>query len=101
MIINGILLVFQGIINVLLSPLSILSVGVDFLSSITVVQQFLQVVAYLFPWSYILPLITFIVSVFVFRIAMSIVKLILDFKQMLLSWAKFHLASIYNPFHIL
>jgi len=79
MITNGILLVFQGIINILLSPLSLISITVDFLMSFTLVQQFLQVVAYLFPWSNITPLIIIVIALFVFRIIMSIIKLILDF----------------------
>ena len=48
MITNGILLVFQGILNILLLPLSALNVAIDFIGSIPVVTQFLQVVAFVF-----------------------------------------------------
>lgn len=79
MITDGILYVFQGLINFLLSPLSVITIAVDFIASITVVQQFLQVVSYLFPWGKVLPLIAMTIGMFIFRLVMSIIKLILDF----------------------
>ena len=79
MITNGILLCFEGLINVLLSPLSILTIAVEFIASIRQVQQFLQIAIYLFPWTYVLPLIIFVIGMFVFRIIMSIVRLVIEF----------------------
>lgn len=79
MITNSILLVFQGLISVLLSPLTIINFTVDILANITAVQQFLQIAAYILPWSRLTPLFIFVVGVFIFRILMSLVKLVLDF----------------------
>lgn len=39
MIVDGILLVFQGVLNILLAPLTILNIGVDLISSIPYVTQ--------------------------------------------------------------
>lgn len=79
MITNAILLLFQGIISVLLAPLSVLSIGVDLVLSIPVVTQFIQVVAYVLPWSNFLPLVIFIFAMFVFRAVLSLIKLIWSF----------------------
>lgn len=79
MIVDGILLVFQGVLNILLAPLTILNIGVDLIASIPYVTQFLQVVAYILPWSNLLPLIVVIISICMFRISLSFVKLILNF----------------------
>lgn len=79
MIVDGILLVFQGVLNILLAPLTILNIGVDLIASIPYVTQFLQVVVYILPWSNLLPLIVVIISICMFRISLSFVKLILNF----------------------
>lgn len=74
MIVDGILFVVQGFLNVLLLPLACVDVAVDFVSSIPVITQFLQVVAYVLPWSNILPLIVLTIGTFLFRIAVSLIK---------------------------
>lgn len=79
MITDGILLVFQGLINIILSPLSIINISVDFILNITPVTQFLQIVAYILPWSNLMPLITLIITLSLFRIAVSLVKLVVEF----------------------
>ena len=79
MITDGILLVFQGLINIILSPLSIINISVDFISNITTVTQFLQIVAYILPWPNLMPLITLIITLSLFRIAVSLVKLVVEF----------------------
>lgn len=79
MITDGILLVFQGLINIILSPLSIINISVDFISNITPVTQFLQIVAYILPWSNLIPLITLIITLSLFRIAVALVKLVVEF----------------------
>lgn len=79
MIVDLILLMVQGILNVLLLPLEALNVAVDVVSSIPVVAEFLQIVAYLLPWTNILPLLIIVVSVFIFRITMAIIKIIWHF----------------------
>lgn len=79
MITDGILLVFQGLINIILSPLSIINISVDFISNITLVTQFLQIVSYILPWSNLMPLITLIITLSLFRIAVALVKLVVEF----------------------
>ena len=79
MITDGNLLVFQGLINIILSPLSIINISVDFISNITPVTQFLQIVAYILPLSNLMPLITLIITLSLFRIAVALVKLVVEF----------------------
>ena len=79
MISDGILFVFQGILNVLLLPLSALNVAIDFVGSIPVVTQFLQVIVYVLPWNNLKPLILFTFSMFIFRAVLSLIKLIWHF----------------------
>lgn len=57
MIVDGILSVLSVVFSVILSPLEIINVGVDVVSSIPVVSNFITVIAYIFPWNNILPII--------------------------------------------
>lgn len=79
MITNGILLVFQGVLNILLLSLAALNVAIDFIGSIPVVTQFLQVVVYVLPWDNLKPLIIFTIAMFTFRAILSLIKLIWHF----------------------
>ena len=74
MITNGILLILQGALAVILSPLTAINIGIDFISSIPVFISFLQVIAYLIPWSNILPIIVLNVGIIVFKIAVTLIK---------------------------
>ena len=74
MITNAILLLVQGVLNVLLLPLTAINIGVDLVSSLPVTTEFLQVAAYMIPWSNILPLILLIITFFIFRIGFAIVR---------------------------
>lgn len=76
MIVNLFIYVLQGIVNVLLAPLSVLNFVVDVTSHIAIVQGFVKVVAYLFPWGQLTPLVTFIVAMFIFRSVVSLIKTI-------------------------
>lgn len=78
MIIDMILLVLQGVLNIVLLPLEAVNIGIDLVASIPVISEFLQIIAYILPWSNLLPLILFTVGLFVFRIAVSLVKTVLD-----------------------
>lgn len=78
MIIDGVLLVFQGVLNILLLPITVLNIGIDFIASIPVVTQFLQVVAYMLPWSNLLPIFLVVIGIFVFRIGVALFKLVLQ-----------------------
>lgn len=76
MVIDLLLYVLQGIVNVLLAPLSVLNFVIDVGSKISIVQGFVKVVAYLFPWSQLSPLVVFIVAMLVFRSVVSLIKTI-------------------------
>ena len=78
MIIDGILLIVQGFLNVLLMPLTAFNIGIDFLSSIPVVTSFLQLIAYILPWSNLMPLIILLIAIFSFRIALTLVRTVLS-----------------------
>ena len=78
MIIDLFLLVLQGALNILLLPLTVVNIGVDLVGSIPVIAEFLQVIAYVLPWSNLLPLIILTVSLGIFRIAVAGVKAILS-----------------------
>ena len=79
MITNAILIILLDILKVLLLPLSALNVAIDFVGSIPVITQFLQVVAYVLPWDNFFPLFVFIVSMFIFRGGLSLIKIIWHF----------------------
>lgn len=79
MIIDAVLLVVQGFLNIILLPLSVLNFVIDLASSIPVVTQFLQVVAYIIPWTNILPILIFIISMFAFRGVLALIRLIKSF----------------------
>lgn len=78
MIFDGILLLFQGILNIILFPLGVLNIGIDFLS-FPIVTQFLQIVAYILPWNNLLPLITLLIGISVFKIGVILSKTIIHF----------------------
>ena len=78
MITNAILLVLQGALSVILLPFTAINITIDFISSIPVFVSFLQVVAYLIPWSNILPIIILNISIVVFKIAVTLIKTVWD-----------------------
>ena len=79
MIVDLILLLVQGILNVLLLPLTVINIAVDLVSSIPVTTEFLQVAAYMIPWSNILPLILLVIGIFIFRAGLALVKVVWKF----------------------
>lgn len=76
MIINLFLDVLKGVLAVLLAPISVLNWTIDVVSKITIVNQFVKVVAYFFPWKELLPLVVFIIAMFIFRAVISLIKTI-------------------------
>ncbi len=76
MILDGILVVFKSVIDILLLPIQALNIGIDFAFSFPVVKSFLSVVFYILPLSKITPLIVLIIAIFSFRIAISFIKTI-------------------------
>lgn len=79
MIVDLILLLVQGILNVLLLPLTVFNIAVDLVSSLPVTTEFLQVAAYMIPWSNILPLILLVITILLFRAAVALVKIVWKF----------------------
>ena len=76
MIINGFLLILQGIVNILLLPLVPLNWVITTGFSIDVISDFINIIAFILPWSNIVPIIIFIVAMFGFRLAISLIKTI-------------------------
>lgn len=76
MIINGFLLILQGIVNILLLPLVPLNWVITTAFSISVISDFINIIAFILPWSNIVPIITFIVGMFAFRAIVSLIKTI-------------------------
>lgn len=79
MITNAIITVLQGVINIILAPLSVFNIVIDFIGSFPIVVEFLQVVAYVLPWTNLLPLFGIVLSMFIFRIVLSLIKLVWHF----------------------
>ena len=73
MIVDGLLLLLQGVLNIILLPLSALNIGIDFLASIPIVENFMQVIIYVLPWDNILPLIILVFAIFTFRIIVALI----------------------------
>lgn len=73
MIVDGLLLLLQGVLNIILLPLSALNIGIDFLASIPIVENFMQVITYVLPWDNILPLILLVFAIFTFRIIVALI----------------------------
>ena len=76
MIINGFLLILQGIVNILWLPLVPFNWAITPGLSIGVISDFINIVAFILPWSNIVPIITFIVGMFAFRAIVSLIKTI-------------------------
>lgn len=79
MIIDLFLLVIQGILNVLLMPLSVVNVAIDFVGTIPLVTSFVQIVCYILPWTNLLPLFSLTFALFFFRISLVIFRFLKGF----------------------
>ncbi len=78
MIVNGLLNIVSGVINLLLAPLELINFAVDVGTSLGVVKGFISVIAYLFPWSQVTPLIYIVITFFIFRCVVALIKTIWD-----------------------
>lgn len=78
MIIDGVLIILQGIVNVLLAPLSVINWVVTTGINIGVISDFINIIAFVLPWKNILPIITFIFGMFAFRAIIALIKTIWD-----------------------
>lgn len=78
MILDGILNILGLLFNILLAPLEFINIGIDVVSSIPIVTSFLQVVAYIFPFQNLLPIIIITIAILGFKIVISIIKTLWD-----------------------
>ena len=78
MIINSFLIILKGVVNILLAPLIPLNWAVNAVFSISVISDFINIVAFVLPWSNLVPIIVFIIAMFAFRIVVSLIKTIWD-----------------------
>lgn len=74
MIVDLLLNVLASILSFLLSPLAIVNFAVDSASSISVVSGFIKVIAYLFPWGNLLPLIIFTIVILNIKSIISFIR---------------------------
>lgn len=79
MIVDGILSVFTVFLRFLLSPIEIINISIDLVSSIPVVSQFCGIVAYVLPWQNLFPLFLIVFAITAYKIIISLVKLFLNF----------------------
>lgn len=77
MIIDLIFGVVAGVLNIVLAPFEIVNIGIDIVSSIPVVEDFVRVVAYLLPFSNLLPIIIISFSILFLRICIGVWRAIL------------------------
>lgn len=70
--------IIEFVLNIFLFPLDIVNVGINFFIGIDWVVDIVNLISYVLPWENILPLIVFIISIFVFRITISLIKTIRD-----------------------
>lgn len=68
MIVDLILTLLANILSLFLAPLEVINIGIDIISSIPVVTSFLQVIAYLLPWSNLLPLFVITLAILNFKL---------------------------------
>lgn len=78
MIIDAILGLISIIAGVLLMPLEVFNVAIDIASSIPVVAKFLMFVAYVIPWSNLVPIFAIVVAIMSFRVIIALIKTIWD-----------------------
>lgn len=77
MVVEGLLSVVFGFVNILLLPLNVIDIGLDILTLEPVIQ-FINMAMYLIPFKDLLPIFIFFVSMMSFRIIVSLIKTIWD-----------------------
>ena len=76
MITDAILSFLTTLASGVLSPLTIIDVAVDLVSSIPVVTKFIMFVSYVIPWSNFVPLLVMVLALLGFRIAIAVIRFI-------------------------
>lgn len=79
MITDAILSFFTNIASSILSPLYIVDVVVDLVTSIPIVTKFILFVAYVIPWNNLVPLLIIVMSLLGLRIIIALIKFIWHF----------------------
>lgn len=77
MITDAILSFLTALSSTVLSPLMIVDVAVDLVTSIPVVTKFIMFVSYVIPWSNLVPLLVIVISLLGLRIIIALVKFVL------------------------
>lgn len=76
MIVEAILSVVFGVVNIILAPVSVLSWGFDVISYLSPLGDILAIVYYVLPIGKLAPIISFIVAMFIFRAVIALIKTI-------------------------
>ena len=77
MVVEGLLNVVFGLINLLLMPLNVVNFVVNAISLEPVVE-FINMAMYLIPFKELMPIFVFFVSMMIFRVVVSFIKTIWD-----------------------
>lgn len=79
MITDAILNFFTSIATSVLSPLGIIDVAVDLITSIPIVTKFIMFVAYVIPWNNLVPLFFIVMTLLGIRIIIALIKFVWHF----------------------
>lgn len=79
MITDAILNFFTSIASSVLSPLGIIDVAVDLITSIPIVTKFIMFVAYVIPWNNLVPLFFIVMTLLGIRIIIALIKFVWHF----------------------
>lgn len=77
MITDAILSIVFGLVDLLLTPLTVLNFEFD-ISKIEPVLQYFKMALYIIPFGDLLPIVTFFIALMSFRIAISLLKTLWD-----------------------
>lgn len=77
MVVEGLMSVIFGIVNLLLMPLNIVNLIVDS-SAFTPILEFINMALYLIPFRQLMPIFAFFVGLMMFRIVVAFIKTIWD-----------------------
>lgn len=76
MLIDGILVVLKNVLVLTLSPLTVINISVDWITSFESIKVFFSVLAYVLPWGNLKGLFIIVFAVISFRITITIAKTI-------------------------
>lgn len=77
MITDAILSFLTTISSSVLSPLYIIDIAVDLVTSIPVVTKFIMFIAYVIPWQNLVPLFVIIMALLTLRIGIAVVRFVM------------------------